>query len=83
MEGILPSPLAISPPHSQRSQGCQRSPLCRGLWTSWMNAQANHCITVDARGCGKVDNRTAQSGQAAQGPSHHLAAHQVTYQGRT
>jgi hypothetical protein len=32
-----------------------------------MNAQANHCMTVDARGCGKVDNRTAQSGQASQG----------------
>lgn len=30
-----------------------------------MNAQINHCIAVDARGCGKVDNRTAPSCQAA------------------
>ena len=33
--------------------------------------QANHCIAVDARGCGKVDNRIEQSGmwphQAASG----------------
>jgi pimeloyl-ACP methyl ester carboxylesterase len=35
------------------------------LWTIWMNAQINHGIAVDARGCGKVDNRTAQSCQAA------------------
>ena len=28
-----------------------------------MNGQANHCITVDARGCGKVDNRTERSCQ--------------------
>lgn len=31
-----------------------------------MNAQANHCMAVDARGCGKVDNRTPQSSQAAE-----------------
>jgi hypothetical protein len=30
-----------------------------------MNAQANHSTAVDARGCGKVDNRTAQSRHAA------------------
>jgi hypothetical protein len=30
-----------------------------------MNAQIKHCRAVDARGCGKVDNRTAQSCQAA------------------
>jgi len=34
-----------------------------------MNAQAIHCITVDARGCGKVDNRTAQPCQAVRGRS--------------
>ena len=33
-------------------------PLCKDLWTHWRNAQATHCIAVDARGCGKVDNRT-------------------------
>jgi len=35
-------------------------PLCKDLWTHWGNAQATHCIAVDARGCGKVDNRTAE-----------------------
>jgi len=30
-----------------------------------MNAQISHCVAVDTRGCGKVDNHTAQSCQAA------------------
>ena len=65
--GILPSPLVISPPRSQRSQGKRGSlllshqpggrpewHLCRDLRTHWMNAQVSHWIAVDARGCGKV-----------------------------
>jgi hypothetical protein len=64
------------PPHSQlvpdkrvslllsrQSRASQRNDLCMDLWTIWMNVQINHCIAVDARGCGKVDNRTAQSCQ--------------------
>jgi hypothetical protein len=66
------------PPHSQlvpdkrvslllsrQSRASQRNDLCMDLWTIWMNVQINHCIAVDARGCGKVDNRTAQSCQEA------------------
>jgi hypothetical protein len=43
----------------------QRNNLCINLWAIWVNAQVSHFIAVDARGCGKVDNRTAQSCQAA------------------
>jgi hypothetical protein len=43
----------------------QRNNLCMDLWAIWVNAQVSHFIAVDARGCGKVDNRTAQSCQAA------------------
>ena len=35
-----------------------------------MNSQTSPCIAVDARGCGKVDNRTAQFCQA-RGSSWH------------
>lgn len=88
---ILPRPLVISPlarsgPRASARACCdhtspqagQRNTLCGGLWTHWMNAQASHGIAVDARGCGKVDNRTAQSCQAAQGVSHYLTTHQMT-----
>ena len=70
--GHKPPSLAADPGASVRACSCHASPaasqrnnLCMDLWTIWMNAQVNHCIAVDARGCGKVDNRTAQSCQAA------------------
>jgi len=50
---------------SRQPRASQRNDLWMDLWTIWMNAQINHCTAVDARGCGKVDNRTAQSCQAA------------------
>ena len=78
MAGILPSLLVISPLARSGSQGqreslllsrqpraSQSNDLCVNLWTISINAQINHCIAVDTRRCGKVDNRTAQSCQAA------------------
>src|SRR6516162_8997901 len=84
--GILPSPLVISPPHSKRSQSTGASlhllhqprgtaTLCKDLWTHWGNAQAIHCIAVDARGCGKVDNCGLVIRLADVEPA--LAVHQV------
>jgi hypothetical protein len=52
-------------PLSRQPRASQRNDLCMDLWTIWMNVQINHCIAVDARRCGKVDNRTAQSCQEA------------------
>ena len=70
--GHKPPSLAADPGASVRACSITPAPqpasvtsLCISLWTIWMNAQVNHCIAVDARGCGKVDNRTAQSCQAA------------------
>src|SRR4029450_3771225 len=48
------SPMACSYP---ASPGQPAYGLCMDLWTIWMNSQTNLCIAVDARGCGKVDNR--------------------------
>jgi hypothetical protein len=50
---------------SRQPRASQRNDLCMDLWTIWVNAQASHCIAVDTRGCGKVDNRTAHPCQAA------------------
>jgi hypothetical protein len=50
---------------SRQPRASQRNDLWMDLWTIWVNAQVNYGIAVDARGCGKVDNRTAQSCQAA------------------
>jgi hypothetical protein len=47
-----------------RARSYQASPgpakanvLCITLWMVWVNLLVNHCIAVDRRGCGKVDNR--------------------------
>jgi len=50
---------------SRQPRASQSNDLCVNLWTISVNAQINHCIAVDTRRCGKVDNRTAQSCQAA------------------
>jgi hypothetical protein len=71
--GHKPPSLAADPWARIRACSYHASPWasqCNDLWinlgTISMNAQANRYMAVDARGCGNVDNRTAQFSQAAE-----------------
>jgi hypothetical protein len=48
---------------------CHVSVLCISLWMISVNMLVNHCIAVDGRSCGKVDNRGDITPHQSHGPS--------------
>jgi hypothetical protein len=58
----------------RQPRGCKASVLCISLWMIQANILVSGCVSVDRRGCGKVDNR----GKASLAGSSAIAAYLFT-----